>query len=82
MIEHKLSDCLRQVRDQFAPYCEHGVTMPADAVRDVVSHLSIFATAAERLEGVTFEKSVGEIITLRADEYRRTVPVEVVGGIS
>ncbi|WP_026784239.1 hypothetical protein [Pleomorphomonas koreensis] len=82
MIEHKLSDCLRQVRDQFAPYSETGVAFTPDGVRHLVSLLTVYATAAERLEGVTLRKSVGEIITLRADEYTRTVPVEIVGGVS
>lgn len=82
MIEHKLSDCLRQVRDQMAPYCETGITIAPEGVRDLVSYLSLYSTAAERLEGVTLHKSVGEIITLRADEYTRTVPVDRLGDIS
>jgi hypothetical protein len=82
VIELKLSECLRQVRDQFAPHCETGAELPAATVRQLVSLLTVYATAAERLEGVTLRKSVGEIITLRADEYTRTVPVEIVGGIS
>ncbi len=82
MIELKLSECLRQLRDEFAPHCETGAKLPAETVRQVVSLLTIYATAAERLEGVTLRKSVGEIITLRADEYTRTVPVEIVGGVS
>lgn len=82
MIQLKLSECLRQVRDQFAPHCEKGVMLSPTGTRHLVSLLAVYATAAERLEGVTVEKTVGEIIELRADEYTRTVAVPVVGGIS
>jgi hypothetical protein len=70
------------VRDQFAPRCLTGVTLRPEAVRDLVSLLAVYATAAERLEGVTVPKSVGEIIELRDYQVTRTVPVEKVGEVS
>ena len=82
MIEHKLSTCLRQVRDDFARHCERGVMLTPSGVRHLVSLLAVYATAAERLEGVTVPRTVGEIITLHAGEYTRTVPVEVTGEVS
>lgn len=81
-MERKLSECLRQVRDQFAPHCTDGVTLQGSAVRDLVSLLTVYGTAAERLKGVTLRKTVGEIIELHPGKYTRTVPVEIVGGVS
>jgi hypothetical protein len=82
VIDLKLSTCLRQVRDQFAPHCLTGVTLLPETTRDLVSLLTVYATTAERLEGTTVPKGKGEIITLRGDEYARMVPVEIVGGVS
>lgn len=82
MMELKLSTCLHQMRDQFAPHCIAGVTLPAGTVRDLVSLLAVYATTAERLEGTTVPRLTGEIIELCDRDVVRTVPIPIVGEVS
>ena len=82
MIEQKLSTCIRQLRDHFAPFCVTGAELPADVVRDVVASLTVFATCAERLEGATVPKAAGQIIELKDYTVARVVPVVMAGEVS